>query len=147
MECVFCSIAEGKAHSAKLGENKNAIAILDAFPIVEGHTLVIPKTHHKALWDFNKEELHSIFDLIVDTEKLLLKNLPCGGVDLRQHYRPFVPETRLAKEHVHFHLLPRKSWDQLFKNVGARETEMRKEPGQKDLDSLAQKIVGKQKKL
>src|SRR3989344_4651421 len=92
MECVFCAIVEGKAHSAKLGENKNAIAILDAFPIVEGHTLVIPKTHHKALWDFNKEELHSVFDLIVDTE-------------------------------------------------------MRKEPGQKDLDSLAQKIVGKQKKL
>ncbi|MEM4254978.1 MAG: HIT domain-containing protein [Candidatus Norongarragalinales archaeon] len=147
MDCVFCTIVEGKAHSAKLGENKHAMAILDAFPIVEGHTLVIPKAHHKALWDFNKDELHSIFDLVVAIEKMLLKNLPCDGVDLRQHYRPFVPETKLSKQHVHFHLLPRKSWDNLFKHVGVRETELRKEPSQKDLDSLAEKIRGKQKTL
>lgn len=147
MECAFCNIVEGKSHSAKLGENKDALAILDAYPIVEGHTLVIPRKHHKALWDFSKEELHSIFDLIVSTEKMLLENLPCGGVDLRQHYRPFVPETKLSKQHVHFHLMPRKSWDPLFKHVGTRETELRKEPLQKELEGLAEKIVGKQKKL
>ena len=147
MECVFCSIVEGKQHSAKIGENESAIAILDAYPMIEGHSLVIPKKHCTALWDIPKSELHDVFDLIVESERLLLKNLPCDGVDVRQHYRPFVPETKLSKQHVHFHLLPRKSWDYLFKHVGTRETELRVEPGEKDLEALAERISGKQKKL
>lgn len=147
MDCVFCWIAAGKNHSAKLGENKHALAILDAYPLLEGHSLVIPKKHHKSLAEIPKEELHAIFDLIVETEDLLLKNLPCEGVDLRQHYRPFVPESKLAKQHLHFHLLPRKSWDEFFKKVGGRETAMRTTPTSGQLDTLAGKIRGEQKKL
>ncbi|MFH0923076.1 MAG: HIT family protein [Candidatus Micrarchaeota archaeon] len=146
-DCVFCIIAGGKAHAAKLGENKHALAVLDAYPLVEGHSLVIPKKHHKALWEIPKAELHAIFELIMEIERKLLENLPCEGVDLRQHYRPFVPESKLAKHHLHFHLIPRKSWDELFKHVGTRETKFRTEPERKNLDELAGRINGKQKKL
>jgi len=146
-DCVFCNLVEGKTHRALIGENKHAIAVLDAYPIVEGHSLVIPKKHHEALWDIPKEELHAIFELVVEVEKKLLKNLPCGGVDLRQHYRPFVPESKLKKNHLHFHLIPRKTWDDLFKHVGTRETKFRTEPERKSLDGLAERINGKQKKL
>src|SRR3989338_4438157 len=131
MDCVFCKIAGGKSHAAVLGENPHALAVLDAFPVLEGHSLVIPKKHHKALWEIPREELNGIFDLIIQVEKDLLENLPCGGVDLRQHYRPFVPESKLSKHHLHFHLIPRKSWDDLFKHAGAKETELRKEPVKK----------------
>jgi len=144
-ECIFCSIAEGKAHSAQLGENKHALAVLDAYPVVEGHSLVIPKKHHRALWEIPREELNGIFDLIIEVEKSLLQNLHCEGVDLRQHYRPFVPESKLKKDHLHFHLIPRKSWDELFKKAGTKETELRKEPVKKELESLAERIRGKQK--
>ena len=146
MNCVFCEVAEGKAHRALLGENKHALAVLDSYPILEGHSLVIPRKHHKSLWDIPKGELNAIFDLIIETEKMLLENLPCEGVDLRQHYRPFIPEGRLVKQHVHFHLIPRKSWDELFKKAGTKETELRTEPKQKELDKLAEKIRGKRKK-
>ena len=44
-ECVFCSIANGKIKSVKIGENEEAIAVLDINPLSKGHSLVIPKEH------------------------------------------------------------------------------------------------------
>lgn len=147
MECVFCEIVKGKKFSAVICENKFGMSILDSYPLVTGHTLVIPKKHHEKMWEITKPELNGIFELILETEQLLLQNLPCEGVDLRQHYRPFVPESKLAKHHLHVHLIPRKSWDPLFKEVGRKETSLRTEPPQKQLKQLALKIKGKQKTL
>ncbi len=142
MECVFCAIAAGKKPCAKLGESAHAIAILDVYPLVEGHSLVIPKKHHKSLAEIPREEMNDILDLVIGAEALLLENLPCEGIDLRQHYRPFVPESKLAKRHLHFHLIPRKSWDEMFKRVGKHETAMRTQPTQTQLDGLAARIRG-----
>lgn len=43
--CLFCSLANGKMPSTRIGENEKAIAILELNPISEGHTIVIPKEH------------------------------------------------------------------------------------------------------
>lgn len=44
-QCVFCSIAEGKIPSSKIGENEEAIAVLEINPISKGHVMIIPKKH------------------------------------------------------------------------------------------------------
>lgn len=44
-ECVFCSIASDKIKSVKIGENRNAIAVLEINPISKGHSIIIPKKH------------------------------------------------------------------------------------------------------
>jgi diadenosine tetraphosphate (Ap4A) HIT family hydrolase len=44
-QCIFCSIIAGEIPSVKIGENENAIAILEINPISDAHTLIIPKTH------------------------------------------------------------------------------------------------------
>ncbi len=44
-ECVFCAIASDKIHSVKLGENEDAVAVLEINPISKGHTLIIPLEH------------------------------------------------------------------------------------------------------
>ncbi|MCR4327364.1 MAG: HIT domain-containing protein [Nanoarchaeota archaeon] len=44
-QCIFCSIVFGDIPSTKIGENNEAIAILDINPASEGHTLIIPKSH------------------------------------------------------------------------------------------------------
>lgn len=147
MECVFCEIVEGKKFKAIICENEHGMSILDAYPLVEGHTLVIPRKHHENMLEITKIELNGIFDLIIETERRLLENLPCQGIDLRQHYRPFVPETKLSKHHLHVHLIPRKSHDQLFEQVGSKETALRTEPSEKEMKELALKISGKQKTL
>src|ERR687895_400687 len=40
--CIFCRIVSGKTQARIIGENDNALAFLDAFPLSVGHTLVIP---------------------------------------------------------------------------------------------------------
>ena len=44
-DCIFCKIVKGEIPSAKIYEDKEFLVILDAFPYVEGQTLVIPKKH------------------------------------------------------------------------------------------------------
>ncbi|WP_241836218.1 HIT domain-containing protein [Streptomyces sp. JS01] len=43
--CPFCEINEGRAPAEFVHEWSDAIAIVPLNPVVEGHTLVIPKTH------------------------------------------------------------------------------------------------------
>lgn len=44
-KCIFCSIVFGEIESHKIGENKDAIAVLEINPVSRGHTLIIPKKH------------------------------------------------------------------------------------------------------
>ena len=53
MASVFTKIINGDIPSYKIAENENYIAILDAFPLVEGHILVIPKQEVDQLFDLD----------------------------------------------------------------------------------------------
>lgn len=43
--CAFCAILAGRAEAAIVSEWDDAIAILPRRPVVEGHVLVLPRTH------------------------------------------------------------------------------------------------------
>ena len=47
MDCIFCKIINGEIPSKRVYEDDKVIAILDVNPVVDGHTLVIPKKHIK----------------------------------------------------------------------------------------------------
>lgn len=49
--CVFCQIAKGKLPCWKIYEDRDFLAFLDINQLSEGHTLVIPKKHHRWVWD------------------------------------------------------------------------------------------------
>jgi histidine triad (HIT) family protein len=49
--CVFCKIVAGKIPSHKVYEDESFIGFLDINPRAPGHTLVIPKEHHRWVWD------------------------------------------------------------------------------------------------
>lgn len=49
--CIFCKIAEGVIPSYKVYEDENFIAFLDINPRAAGHVQVIPKEHHRWVWD------------------------------------------------------------------------------------------------
>ena len=44
-KCVICSMISGKIPIVKIGENSNAISILEINPISQGHSMIIPKEH------------------------------------------------------------------------------------------------------
>jgi len=43
--CVFCAIVSGQADATVLFESADHICTLDAYPVSEGHVLVLPKAH------------------------------------------------------------------------------------------------------
>lgn len=49
--CVFCKIVAGQIPAHKVYEDANFLAFLDIRPLSPGHTLVIPKIHHRWVWD------------------------------------------------------------------------------------------------
>lgn len=50
-DCIFCKIVAGEIPSHKVYEDENFLAFLDINPNSPGHTQVIPKEHHRWVWD------------------------------------------------------------------------------------------------
>ncbi len=44
-KCIFCSIVFGEMESCKIGENSEALGVLEINPISKAHSLIIPKKH------------------------------------------------------------------------------------------------------
>lgn len=49
--CIFCKIVASEIPSYKVYEDENFLAFLDIHPLSPGHTLIIPKEHHRWVWD------------------------------------------------------------------------------------------------
>ena len=49
--CIFCKIVKGEIPSYKVYEDDKFLAFLDINPQSPGHTQVIPKDHHRWVWD------------------------------------------------------------------------------------------------
>ncbi|MBI5126246.1 MAG: HIT domain-containing protein [Candidatus Taylorbacteria bacterium] len=49
--CIFCKIITKEIPAQIVYEDTDFIAFLDIRPISAGHTLIIPKHHHRWVWD------------------------------------------------------------------------------------------------
>lgn len=49
--CIFCKIIKKEIPSNNVYEDESFLAFLDIRPQSPGHTLVIPKEHHRWVWD------------------------------------------------------------------------------------------------
>ncbi len=50
-DCIFCKIANKEIPAHIVYENDNFIAFIDINPTSTGHCQVIPKEHHRWVWD------------------------------------------------------------------------------------------------
>ncbi len=116
--CPFCTPKE-----RVLKENKLARVVLSNPRKVPGHFLVLPKRHVEKPWELTNDELTSIFELIFFIEKKIIGKLG-DGCDIKQNYRPFMPQSRLKVDHVHFHVYPRSLYDYLYKVSEIYETDL-----------------------
>lgn len=109
--CPFCDLDAEKTRIVR--ESDLSVVILSNPRLLEGHTLVLPKRHIEEPWQLTVAETTDIFELIWWAEAKLLAG-PAAGVDIRQNYRPFLPEGSVKVNHVHFHLVPRTNEDKLY---------------------------------
>ena len=61
METVFTKIINGEISAFKIAENDKFLALLDVSPLVEGHTLVIPKKPMDKIFDIETEDFKELF--------------------------------------------------------------------------------------
>ena len=50
-DCIFCRIVRGEIPAHKIYEDDTFLAFLDIHPQTPGHVQVIPKAHHRWVWD------------------------------------------------------------------------------------------------
>ena len=106
--CVFCEILDGKIKARKIYETKHSIAFLDAFPLKEGHSLIISKRHKKKIQDLNIEETSDIFAALHFLTNHIEKAMECDSTLIAIHNGE-----KAGQEipHVHIHIIPIKKTD------------------------------------
>jgi len=109
-ECIFCKIVNGEIPCEKVWEDKNFIAILDVHPVVEGHTLVIPKEHFKNIFETPDECAGSI-NLACKKVAILLKEK--FGVNAVNILNASGKEAQQSVFYLHYHVVPRRENDGL----------------------------------
>ncbi len=101
--CIFCKIASGQSKSYRVYEDASFVAILDAFPVTEGHILLIPKMHYKTFFDMDDPELAAAFATTRKLAAVLRKALGADSFN--------IATAPSAIDHFHIHLMPRYDYD------------------------------------
>lgn len=102
-DCVFCKIIVWEIPSAKIWEDEDFIAILDAFPSCKWQTLVMPKKHIWSDISIMSDDQYSRFFLAVKQVMILLKK-SC------RVEKVWVVVEGLAVAHAHIKLYPFRGW-------------------------------------
>jgi histidine triad (HIT) family protein len=98
MSSVFTKIVKGEIPSYKIAEDDRFLAFLDAFPLKEGHTLVIPKQEVDYLFDLDEETYSELMDFSRKIALALKKTIKCKRVSMQV--------IGLEVPHAHVHLIP-----------------------------------------
>lgn len=108
MDCIFCKILKGEIPARKVFENNNFIAILDAFPANEGHTLVIPKKHFQNIFEIDEETMSQAYKIAHKIAQNIKNNMGIENINILQNNGPVAGQ---SVNHFHIHIIPRKEND------------------------------------
>ena len=110
MDCIFCKIVAGEIPSFKVYEDERIVAFLDIRPVNPGHTLIVPKTHSKNIFDIVAEDWTAIADVARILAIAIEKAVSADGINIAMNNRP---DAGQLVDHAHVHLIPRKKGDGL----------------------------------
>lgn len=109
MSSIFTKIVNGEIPAYKVAENDQFLSFLDAMPLVEGHTLVIPKKEVDLIFDIDSEEYKELWAFAQQVAQKMKRAYP--------DKRIAVAVVGLEVPHAHIHLIPiSKMEDMNFRN-------------------------------
>jgi diadenosine tetraphosphate (Ap4A) HIT family hydrolase len=111
--CPFCDLESGRV----LEENELAIALLDAFPVSPGHTLVIPRRHIADFFELSNEEMMAVLELLKRVHARLMGGKRPDGFNVGINVGRAAGQT---VSHAHVHLIPRFAGDVAQPRGGVR---------------------------
>eukprot|EP00038_Savillea_parva_P014843 m.12249 g.12249 ORF g.12249 m.12249 type:complete len:145 (-) comp2923_c0_seq1:86-520(-) len=108
---IFAKILAGDIPSYKVFETEHALAILDAFPMCEGHCLLIPKGDTKDVRDMSEDHAAKALSALPRLANAVTKATGCSGVNVVANAGSDAGQVVF---HTHFHVIPRFSNDKLI---------------------------------
>jgi diadenosine tetraphosphate (Ap4A) HIT family hydrolase len=106
--CIFCRIVRGQAEASIVYEDDTVVAFLDAHPVAEGHTLVVPRRHASDLENLDDLSAAGLLSAGRRIGLGLRSALGADGVNLHMADGEAAGQTVF---HVHLHVIPRRSGD------------------------------------
>ena len=128
--CIFCDMLDGNLSCHMIYQDDDCIAILDKYPIDNGHSLIITKKPYEKITDMDVDEVAKLFSKIPKIANAIIKATNADAFSIAQN------NGKAAKQiipHVHIHIIPR------YNTTGTLWTK-RKIMKDSELDILAQKI-------
>ena len=125
--CIFCKIVEGSIPCYKIAENDNFLAFLDIKPFALGHTMIIPKTHYR--WVYDVPNFGEYWEFAHQVTK-----------NINQKLSPlFISYLTMGNQvpHAHIHIIPRYDQDKLMSEFGS---ELRLDLSPSQLTDISTKI-------
>ncbi len=129
-ECIFCDVMDGKLQSHVIYDDDDCLAILDKYPIDNGHSLIITRQHYEKITDMSIDDVSRLFSKVPKIINAIIKATGADAFSIAQN------NGKSAKQiipHVHIHLIPR------YNATGTLWTK-RKIMNDDELKQLAEKI-------
>lgn len=105
-ECIFCEIV---TTDRVIDQTEHCFVIRDAFPVTEGHTLIIPKRHVADYFDLTSTETSEIQKLLHKHKSQIEQHdQSVDGFNIGINVGATAGQTVF---HVHVHLIPRRIGD------------------------------------
>jgi diadenosine tetraphosphate (Ap4A) HIT family hydrolase len=102
--CPFCNLSKDRV----LLETETALAFFDAFPVTDGHALVVPKRHVTSIFELAPDELATLWTAVGAVAKLI------AGAYEPDAFNIGVNDGEAAGQtvpHAHVHVIPRRKGD------------------------------------
>ncbi len=124
---IFSKIIAGEIPCYKVAENEKFFAFLDVYPLVEGHTLIVPKIEVDNFFDVPDNYLAEMLLFAKPIAKAIEKAFKCN--------RCGISVIGLEVPHAHMHLAPINNADDL------NFTRAKLRPSPEHLKAAQQKIL------
>lgn len=98
MASIFTKIIQGEIPCYKIAENDQFLALLDVFPLVHGHILIVPKKETDYIFDIEDSELSQMMVFAKKVAKAQKLAVPCKRIG--------IAVIGLEVPHAHIHLVP-----------------------------------------
>jgi diadenosine tetraphosphate (Ap4A) HIT family hydrolase len=112
-KCPFC---EPDADQVWL-EDEDGIVLSDAFPVSDGHTLVVPRQHVASIYELPADVQAGLWSLVAEARSRLNDDLAPDGFNIGLNDGLAAGQTIL---HAHIHIIPRHGGDVADPRGGVR---------------------------
>jgi histidine triad (HIT) family protein len=107
-DCAFCRIVAGGGDAHIVFEDDVSLAFLDNRPLFPGHSLLIPREHHEAIWDLPEALVEPYF-----ANARLLARAVRDAMDAQGAFVALNNIVSQSVPHLHTHVVPRNRKDGL----------------------------------